>query len=294
MRKNEFWGMQPTAEIRIRVKEVTVEGKGVILLTGPSSCGKGEIAKALRDFLSLPEEMHLSMGDILRETIERARKNSDGFMYQLSAKYGISHEIPISSPNENSADVVRKAKRYRVELERFFDGKPFEDISQLDWLEYCVKKGLLIPDEWSIRILDAKLETTKDLRSGIFILDGYPRTIGAAEALLKTFKKLDIGVIKVLHLWISKDEMMQRAKDRNRPDDTDEALERRYSFYTENVVPCIDYLKDCLDDPSKVTLIDAHQPVWDKSKNIIIDESINNIIRCAMQELGLPKYLLEM
>jgi len=35
MRKNEFWGMQPTAEIRIRVKEVTVEGKGVILLTGP-------------------------------------------------------------------------------------------------------------------------------------------------------------------------------------------------------------------------------------------------------------------
>ena len=34
--------------IKIIVEKVHVEGNGVILLTGPSGCGKGEIAKAVR------------------------------------------------------------------------------------------------------------------------------------------------------------------------------------------------------------------------------------------------------
>jgi adenylylsulfate kinase-like enzyme len=59
--------------IKIYVEKVHVEGNGVILLTGPSGCGKGEIAKALCKFLSIPIEKHLSMGDILRKTINKAK-----------------------------------------------------------------------------------------------------------------------------------------------------------------------------------------------------------------------------
>lgn len=62
--------------IKILVEKVKVEGNGVILLTGPSGCDKGEIAKALCKFLSIPEDRHLSMGDILRKTINKANEDS--------------------------------------------------------------------------------------------------------------------------------------------------------------------------------------------------------------------------
>ncbi len=58
--------------IKIIVQKVLVEGCGAIILTGPSSCGKGEIAKELRKFLSIPQERHLSMGNILRMTIKKS------------------------------------------------------------------------------------------------------------------------------------------------------------------------------------------------------------------------------
>ena len=45
--------------IRIVVETVRVEGGGALLLTGPSSCGKGEIAKELCRFLSIPRSMHI-------------------------------------------------------------------------------------------------------------------------------------------------------------------------------------------------------------------------------------------
>ena len=81
-------------DIKIIVETVRVEGHGVILLTGPSSCGKGEIAKALCKFLSIPKERHLSMGDILRNTIIKA-KEDDYFKNKLSVQYGICYNISI-------------------------------------------------------------------------------------------------------------------------------------------------------------------------------------------------------
>jgi adenylylsulfate kinase-like enzyme len=62
--------------IHISVQQVAVHGKGAILLTGPSSCGKGELANSLCRFLFLPSRCHISMGDVLRETIEAARQDS--------------------------------------------------------------------------------------------------------------------------------------------------------------------------------------------------------------------------
>ena len=74
-------------KIRIKVERVSVEGSGVIILTGPSSCGKGEIAKELRRFLSIPKERHLSMGDILRHTIHKAR-------HEESFEWFLKHGCP--------------------------------------------------------------------------------------------------------------------------------------------------------------------------------------------------------
>ena len=175
-------------------------------------------------------------------------------------------------------------------MQRFF-GKYSDQVTQLEWLEFCTIKGLLVPDEWTIRILDALLDNSPEFHEGIFILDGYPRTIVAADYMLKTLYKLRIPVIKVIHLSITKEQMKIRAYGRNRVDDTDESLERRYQFYIDKVQPCIDFLKKYLGN--SVVLIDAHQPVYNQNGEIDIQESINEVIISVMQVLGLPRYLLD-
>lgn len=278
-------------DIKITVQEVHVGGDGVILLTGPSGCGKGEIAKALCKFLSIPEEKHLSMGDILRKTIDKARE-SDEFRHILAEKYCISDFVSILDKENNNMELVKKAESHSEEVEAHF-GTAKSFISQLDWLEFCVANGLLIPDVWTEKVIEALVENSPELRKGIFILDGYPRTVAAAKFLLHTFDSLNIPVIKVLHLFITKEQMKIRASKRNRLDDNDDSLERRYQFYVEKVQPCIDYLKRQLGNAA-VDLVDANQPVYFEDGSLNIEASIHEVVISAMEALGLPRYLLDL
>jgi Adenylate kinase and related kinases len=277
--------------IKITVEKVRVEGNGVILLTGPSGCGKGEIAKALCRFLSIPEERHLSMGAILRRTISMA-KEDEGFRSKLTEKYNISGNISIMDVERNLPDIVKKAGSYHDDIVSFLNLEG-DFVSQFNWLEFCVANGLLIPDEWTEDIIDALLEGSPDLRGSIFILDGYPRTVTAAKYLLRTLDRLNIPIIKALHLFITKEQMKVRALNRGRTDDTQNSLERRYQFYVNKVQPCIDYLKDCLGN-EMVSLIDAHQPVKNDDGQLNIDSSINEVVLSVMEELGLPRFLLDL
>lgn len=276
--------------IKINVQRVAAKGCGAILLTGPSSCGKGEIAKGLRSFLSIPKERHLSMGDILRRTIRKAREDQK-FRERLATAYNISDKISVFEEAKNRVENISKAIKYKDELKLFYQGR--ETISQLDWLEFCVVEGLLVPDEWTVNIINATFEDSEEFQKEIFILDGYPRTIKAAEELLNTFAQFNIPIIKVIHLSISKDEMIKRALGRKRFDDKKDSLERRYQFYIGNVQPSIDYLKERLGS-SKVTLIDAHQPVYTELNIIDIEKSIKQVTLNVLQSLGLPSYLLDM
>ena len=142
-------------------------------------------------------------------------------------------------------------------------------------------------------IIDALLESSPELLTEIFILDGYPRTVNAGKNLLKTLNRLNIPIIKVLHLFITKEQMKVRALSRGRIDDTQNSLERRYQFYIENVQPCIDYLKNHLGS-TMVSLVDAHQPIYDEDGQINIDSSINEVVLIVMQVLGLPKFLMDL
>lgn len=277
--------------IKIAVEKVKVDGRGVILLTGPSGCGKGEVAKALCKFLSIPEESHLSMGGILRKTIIRA-KEDEKFKIRLAEKYSISMYTSISDVRKNGSEVVKKAEEHHKDI-RSFLCLANDFVSQFDWLEFCVTNGLLIPDEWTEKIIDALLHNSPELHEGVFILDGYPRTVTAAEALLKTCNNLNIPIIKVLHLFITKDQMRIRALNRGRIDDTKNSLDRRYQFYVDNVQPCIDYLKNNLGN-SMVSLVDAHQPIRDEKGQISIEASINEVVLSVMKSLDLPRFLIDL
>lgn len=291
----------------IRVERIALRGPGVVILTGPSSCGKGEVASALCETLSIDPKRHLSMGEILRSTVARAKEELS-FSEMLHDKYELSQGANVFDCIDTSDELTEKVERHLPDLEKFFartpsrfisnevSGKPF--VSQLDWLEYCTARGLLIPNRWTQDLIAADIERTlsngEDARELPFILDGYPRTVVAARHLLGFLRSLDIPVLKVLHLSISKAEMSHRAGRRGRADDHKEALRSRFDFYVENVQPSVDYLKTELGG-DRIALIDAHQPAFVESEGervFNLERSIDNVVQTALRSLGVPMVIV--
>jgi adenylate kinase len=87
----------------------------------------------------------------------------------LSKKYGI--------PKISVGDLFRSAIKNRTEL-----GKQIKDY---------VSSGELVPDETVIELVKNRLEEP-DCKNG-FLLDGYPRTVPQAEAMMN-FKKVDVAL----------------------------------------------------------------------------------------------------
>ncbi len=273
----------------LKIKSIKVDGSGAIILTGPSGCGKGEIANYIFDMFSLDRKFHLSMGQILRDIINMSRENYE-FLNMLGEKYKISMDISIFDSLNNPPEVVDKAKQFENELWNMIKKDPFfvdkQKPSQYAWLCYAVSNGLLVPKEWTNNILEAKFENNTELRHSIFLIDGYPRTIPAAKHMLELFSKLDISIIKVIHLSITKSEMIRRAKLRNRLDDNYQALENRFQFYIEQVQPSVDEMKRILGS-EYVALIDAHQPVFNEDGSANIEDSIRKVAKDVMETLEL-------
>lgn len=285
--------MKPwTHDSRIRVKKVELEGPGVVILTGPSSCGKGEVAAALCEVLSIDSQLHLSMGEILRSAF-RLAKTDKSYSTLLAEKYQISAKTNIFESVDASDDLTRKVKNYLPQLEEYFK-KPMPVISQVDWLEFCTMQGLLVPNRWTQEFIAAHIEHNPELRKKTFILDGYPRTVTAAQHLLNCLDRMDIPVIKVLHLSISKQEMISRANKRGREDDDQASLLSRYNFYVENVQPSVDFMKTALGS-DVIALIDAHQPVYNEfgNKNTFnLQASIENVVGSSLRALGAQRNIV--
>ncbi len=291
----------------VRVERIALRGPGVVILTGPSSCGKGEVAAALCDMLSIDRRRHLSMGEILRSTVERSKSNPK-FAALLSGKYSLSNDVSIFDCIDSNDELEEKVRRHLPALEKHFGRKPSRFVSeevsgapfvsQLDWLEFCTASGLLIPNRWTQDLISAEIERIisdePEAHSAPFILDGYPRTVAAAQHLLAFLRSLDVPILKVLHLSISKAEMSTRAGKRGRSDDNEEALRSRFEFYVENVQPSVDYLKTELGGDA-VALIDAHQPAYvevDGKRVFHLRRSIGNVVSTSLRALGVPRIIV--
>ena len=278
----------------IRVERVSMRNAGCLILTGPSSCGKGEVAAALCRIMSIPPSDHLSMGEILRTSFQKA-KNDPSYGTLLSERYRISAKDNIYDCVDTSDHLTNKVRSLLPDLENYF-GKTGMDkfTSQLEWLEFCTMTGRLVPDRWTQEFVAAHIEHSSGLKDRPFILDGYPRTIAAAKHLLEFLRRMSIPVIRVLHLSISKQEMIIRATGRGRADDDEASLISRFNFYIENVQPSVDYMKRELGSQA-IALIDAHQPVFDETpggKKFNLEESIRNVSASSLRALGVPRVIL--
>ena len=125
-----------------------------------------------------------------------------------------------------------------------------------------INKGLMVPDELTVKLVDKYLEKSKDN----LLLDGFPRTLYQAEELEKR-----ISVDYIIEIVVSKETVSKRILDRGvckecgkslliskcqnnhcdcggeivrRADDTPEIANLRYDEYMNKTYPIIDYYKN--------------------------------------------------
>jgi adenylate kinase len=184
----------------------------------------------------------------------------------LSKKYGI--------PTISVGDLFRRAIKDETEL-----GKKTK--------EY-VSRGDLVPDEIVIDLVKNRLE--EDDCKGGFILDGYPRTVLQAEAMMK-FKKIDValnfvaldevimsriggrrtcikcgGIYHITNVPPTIDGVCDRCSGRliQRADEKPEVVQNRLVVYREKTKPVSDYLRT----KGLIADIDANYPIEEIDKII--------------------------
>jgi adenylate kinase len=109
-------------------------------------------------------------------------------------------------------------------------------------------RGDLVPDEVVVGIIKDRIEKT-DARNG-FILDGFPRTVGQAEALDKMLKEKGLKLDAVVEIKVDEDILLSRIEKRAgetpggpRADDNAEALKKRLAVYREQTAPLVDHFR---------------------------------------------------
>ena len=107
-------------------------------------------------------------------------------------------------------------------------------------------QGDLVPDEVTIKMLEAEVDANPD--AGGFIFDGFPRTAKQAEALDEFLHGKDMNVHATIALEVDEEvlikRLLNRGKDSGREDDQDEEkIRNRFVEYNNKTAPLINYYK---------------------------------------------------
>ena len=172
---------------------------------------------------------------------------------KLSEKMGI--------PQVSTGDIFRKAIAEKtpvgIEAEKY------------------ISKGMLVPDDVTIKIVEERLKD-EDVQNGL-ILDGFPRTIEQAEVLDKMLEKNNKTITLAINLETSEEEIIDRIVNRRvcsnqecktvyniklnppkqdgicdkcgselkqRKDDNEETVRNRLISYYKQSAPIVDYYKN--------------------------------------------------
>lgn len=109
-----------------------------------------------------------------------------------------------------------------------------------------ISRGELLTDEVLFPIVSKYIRNDKDV-----ILDGFPRTIGQAQWIVKSYA--NVFDIKVIFLAITEEKMIARIKKRlqsgeHRADDANEnAVKKRIESFKNITMPAIEWLRNCTE-----------------------------------------------
>jgi adenylate kinase len=108
-----------------------------------------------------------------------------------------------------------------------------------------MESGKLVPDEVVIGVAEQRLGEP-DAKKG-FILDGFPRTAGQADALDKLLPKLGVSLERCVSLRVDEDELvkrlLKRAQIEGRADDNEQTIRTRMQVYRDSTAPLIAYYR---------------------------------------------------
>jgi adenylate kinase len=105
--------------------------------------------------------------------------------------------------------------------------------------------GKLVPDEVVIAMVDNRL-AENDTSNG-FVLDGFPRTVGQAEALADLLG--DRRAIECVIRFVAEEDelvarLLGRAQEQGRSDDNAETIRARLAEYREKTAPLVEHYSE--------------------------------------------------
>jgi adenylate kinase len=115
--------------------------------------------------------------------------------------------------------------------------------------------GKLLPDDVMLQVIEERFAQDDVVQKG-FLLDGFPRTLGQAEALVAL-----TAVDAAVNLDVPEDVVMERMMGRGRADDNPDSIANRLAAYARETVPAIEWFEskdllttvDGLGTPDEVT-----------------------------------------
>jgi adenylate kinase len=124
-----------------------------------------------------------------------------------------------------------------------------------------VDSGTLVPEQLTFKLLTGKLN---QIGNKDFIIDGFPRSLGQGKFIEGYLSEVDEPLDLIIHLDVTFEEIsIRRAKmgsefqDKDRTDNTPEAMTARQKFYDDNNGLIMDYFK-----PKGLILqVDGNRPI---------------------------------
>ena len=137
-------------------------------------------------------------------------------------------------------------------------------------------KGDLVPDEVTIKMLEAEVEKFNDAKG--FIFDGFPRTTTQAKILDDFLDSKGMSISMTIALEVEEslliDRLISRGRVSGRADDQDRSkIQNRFDEYNNKTAPLISFYKN----QNKFYQIDGVGEINDISSRIF--ETIDNNIR---------------
>lgn len=101
--------------------------------------------------------------------------------------------------------------------------------------------GKLVPDAVMLDLVRERL--VKDDCARGYLLDGFPRTLGQAQALDEMLGQLGTRLSAVVELQLDVEEIIRRLAARGREDDRPEVIRERLEQYSRQTAPLSDYYR---------------------------------------------------
>ena len=100
-----------------------------------------------------------------------------------------------------------------------------------------LEAGDLVNDDTVIQLIASRVQGG----NGNFLFDGFPRTLGQAQALNQLLQEHGLALQAVIFLQVSDSLVVERLLARGRNDDEEEVIRHRLHTYYEKTAPLRDY-----------------------------------------------------